>query len=233
MRSVLVALLLSIAACGGSSQNAAPATPTEAPPLPPASGTPIGILVDESGSLHLRDDQVSQLRDIDEQLSARNDAIDSQLAERGAPVGGDAPASSGGGGGRRGGGRRGGMGGMGGGGSGGMGGGGRHHRGGGGAPPGGGDPSQHKPSAASQNELHEQRMANTKDAMARAFALLDPDQQATARKLLTDRGMDLTGAPPAPGSDANAPRPLPSSAESDGHAMPADEPAEPMPAGEP
>ncbi|HEY4181781.1 MAG TPA: hypothetical protein VGM90_33280 [Kofleriaceae bacterium] len=224
MRSFVFVLVLALPACGGSSQTAAPATPTEAPPLPPASGTPIGILVDESGALHLRDDQVSKLREIDEQLSARNDAIDSQLAERGAPVGGEAPAGGGGGGGGRGGGGRhgGGMGGggMGGGGMGG-GGGGRHHRGGGGGGPGGDGSQAAKPSAASQNALHEQRMANTKDAFAKAFALLDPDQQITARKVLTDHGVDTSAAPPEHGADANAPRPL---GEGEGEAMPADEP---------
>jgi hypothetical protein len=45
-------------------------------------------------------------------------------------------------------------------------------------------------------KLHQARKENDTDALKRAFALLDPNQRTTARKLLEDRGVS------APGSDA-------------------------------
>jgi hypothetical protein len=45
--------------------------PDEHPPLPPASGTPIGFLVDEAGALQLSDDQLSKLRAINDDLAGK------------------------------------------------------------------------------------------------------------------------------------------------------------------
>jgi hypothetical protein len=76
-RFALVALLASIApACG----KEAPPNYAEQP-LPPASGTPIGYLIDNSGQLELSAEQVDKLQAIDNSLSARNEAIDTQLRE--------------------------------------------------------------------------------------------------------------------------------------------------------
>ena len=50
-----------------------------APPLPPASGTAIGYLVDSSTQLKLDETQLKKLKEIDESLAARNDALDTQL----------------------------------------------------------------------------------------------------------------------------------------------------------
>jgi hypothetical protein len=51
------------------------------PPLPPASGTPIGYLIDSAGDLHLRDDQMSKLKELDTSLAAEDDEIDTQLRQ--------------------------------------------------------------------------------------------------------------------------------------------------------
>jgi len=168
-------LALALAACGGSS-TPAPQEPADKPPLPPASGTPIGYLIDGAGDLHLRDDQLTQLRQIDTSLSGELDVIDTKL--RGATAkpedsAGPPPQSMGGRGGRRGG-----MGG-------GMGGRGRHRSGG-----GGGSAAPHGDPAAA-DRLTEERRADVKEALARAFAVLDAAQQPAAKKILEDHDVDL------------------------------------------
>ena len=129
----------------------------ELPPLPPASGTAVGYLVDNSSQLELTDDQLTKLKEIDISLSARNDVIDTQLRaiERPAeepPTEKGAPPP-------------------------------RHNN----AP---GAQVKTTPDAA---KLHEARKANDKDALDRAFALLDSKQQARARKLLDERGITAPG----------------------------------------
>ena len=80
---LLSTLFLVLAA--GCSRDGRPTTPiaadSELAPLPPASGTPVGYLLDNSTSLKLSGDQYEKLRQIDASLSARNDAIDTQLRE--------------------------------------------------------------------------------------------------------------------------------------------------------
>jgi hypothetical protein len=58
-----------------------PMHPTEGelPPLPPSSGTPVGYLLDNATQLQLREDQLKQLKEIDQSLSARDAEIDTQL----------------------------------------------------------------------------------------------------------------------------------------------------------
>ena len=79
MRFVLV-LALALAACHSDPQPAHP-EPGEVPPLPPASGTPVGYLIDSSSELNLRDDQLQKLKDIDSSLAAQNADIDVQLRQ--------------------------------------------------------------------------------------------------------------------------------------------------------
>jgi len=50
-------------------------------PLPPASGTAIGYLIDNAGALELTTEQADKLKALDVQLSIRNEAIDTQLRE--------------------------------------------------------------------------------------------------------------------------------------------------------
>lgn len=47
-------------------------------------------------------------------------------------------------------------------------------------------------------KLHAARKENDDDALRKAFAVLDASQQATARKLLEDRGVTPPGAPAKP-----------------------------------
>ncbi|HEX7703813.1 MAG TPA: hypothetical protein VF403_23895, partial [Kofleriaceae bacterium] len=76
MRRLILALLIVVGACHHDPAPAAPADPTDKPPLPPASGTPIGYLIDDAGELKLSDDQVAKLRDIDTSLAADLEKID-------------------------------------------------------------------------------------------------------------------------------------------------------------
>ncbi len=74
----LTAGMLLLGACH---HDPKPMTPKEGelPPLPPASGTAVGYLVDNASQLKLREDQLTKLKEIDTSLSARNDSIDTQL----------------------------------------------------------------------------------------------------------------------------------------------------------
>ena len=177
MRSVIFAILLA----GACHHDPAPATPivdpADKPPLPPASGTPIGFLIDDStGELKLSDDQVAKLRDIDTQLAADLEKIDAATRAANKPADGDSsPPPQGG----RHGGRHGG------GGMGGSPGGGGHRKAGGGS----GAPSP--ATQANLGKLSDERNSDVKDALTRAFAILDDKQQTTAKKILSDHDVDL------------------------------------------
>jgi hypothetical protein len=159
--------------------------PAEKPPLPPSSGTPVGYLVDAAGDLKLTDDQVTKLKGIDEALAARLEALASQARAASKPAdSGDSPPPQPMGGRHGGRGMRGG----------GMGGGGRPHRShaqGSGA--GGG---------AGVARIDNERAAEVKDALQRAFAILDDAQQTAAKKLLADHDVDVDTGDIAPASAA-------------------------------
>src|SRR5688572_26260358 len=80
---LLFLLMLAVGACGPKATKPAA---DEVPPLPPASGTAVGYLVDASGELQLRDDQLTKLKDIDASLAAENGQIDAQLRQIEKPV---------------------------------------------------------------------------------------------------------------------------------------------------
>ena len=213
-RPVLAGILFGLALAIGCSHEATPVVaPDEHPPLPEA--TPIGYLIDDASELHLRDDQLGQLRDLDSALAQRLDAIDAD--QRGPAPAARPPGQSGG---RRGGGRHGGGGRRGGGGA------------GGGGAGGGGDASS--PAAIANAgpatlptdgsgsasppppAVKSDRAGDIKAALVRAFAVLDPDQQPAARKVLADHGIDLDhptssattghpGSPSAPSAGSAAP----------------------------
>jgi hypothetical protein len=182
--------VLLFAACGGNSPPA-PQEPADHLPLPPASGTPVGYLIDGAGELHLRDDQIAQLKQIDSSLASELDVIDTRLRAASPPAqGSGSPPPQMGMGGR--GGRHGG--------------GGRHRGGNGG---GSASPQPHGDPAAA-NRLTEERRADVKDALTRAFAVLDADQKPTAKKLLEDHDVDVDDPKPAAthasdGGDAQVP----------------------------
>jgi hypothetical protein len=51
---------------------------------------------------------------------------------------------------------------------------------------------------AASGRLTEQRTSEVKDALGRAFALLDPTQQAAAKQILADRDIDVDAPASAP-----------------------------------
>ena len=73
----LAVLLGTTAACGGPKNEVI--EPGGPPPLPPASGSVIGYLIDAKAQLSLSDDQLAKLTKIDDSLAARNGQIDAQL----------------------------------------------------------------------------------------------------------------------------------------------------------
>lgn len=164
LRATLCALLL-LAGCRHDT-DPPPMHPTESelPPLPPASGTLVGYLIDNTSQLQLRDDQLKQLKEIDTSLSAKDNEIDTQLRLIEKPE--EDPET-----------------------------------------PRGAPPPRHNNAPGAQvrttpdaGKLHDARKANGAEALEKAFALLDPAQQAAARKLLEDRGVT------APGSDTKQPK---------------------------
>ncbi|MGE0550710.1 MAG: hypothetical protein AB7O24_08220 [Kofleriaceae bacterium] len=56
-------------------------------------------------------------------------------------------------------------------------------------------------------KLHQAKAANSRDALEKAFALLDDNQRSTARKLLDDRGIEAPKAAAKPATPAPAPQP--------------------------
>ena len=197
------ALGLALAAALACSHDARPTVqPDDHPPLPPASGTPIGYLIDDASELALRDDQLTKLKAIDDELSDRLAVLDSQ--QRGDRPRAADPAQSG----RRRGGRRGGggMGGAGGGaGMGGAGTGGRGGRGGGrrGNPGAGSGSGSAAAGGADAGRVSNERATDVREALKRAMALLDPHQREIATRVLSDHGVDLD--PDHPGETEGEP----------------------------
>lgn len=176
LRTMWLGLALATAACH---QEPKPIViPGEVPPLPPASGTPVGYLLDNAGQLKLQPEQREKLQAIDTSLSARNDAIDTQLREIEKPE--EEPEEP------------------------------RKKND---PPP---KPKNMAPGAqpihttADSGKLHAAKAANNEDALKKAFAILDPAQQAAARKLLDERGIASPGgaAQPPPRTEDNGGVPL-------------------------
>jgi hypothetical protein len=166
------------------------------PPLPPASGTPVGYIVDAATDLKLRDDQVQQLKEIDAGLQVQLAPIDKKLAAAGKPHEESSQSSSPGPR-MRGGGRGMGMGGM---------GGGSRMGGAGGAGGGSGTPRRHRGSGSGSgsgndtvDKLTAERNADVHDALVRALAVLDEGQKKQAVEILSDRGVDLDPDHPSDG----------------------------------
>ena len=153
------ALLLALAACHPSPSKPAPG---EVPPLPPASGTAIGYLVDAAGDLKLRDDQLSKLKELDDSLAAENGQIDAQLRQIEKPVPNEELSPQ--------------------------------------AQKAGVKPQRYNnaPGASTittsdSQKLRKLRDDNDRDAIKRAFKILDADQLTKAKQILADRGVAIPG----------------------------------------
>jgi hypothetical protein len=174
LRTTTIALVLAVAGCHHDPQPMH-AKPGDLPPLPPASGTPVGYLIDAAGELQLRDDQLTKLKDIDTSLAARDASIDTQLRqiERPEEEEQDPKATKK-----------------------------RHHNNAPGGPP----------TSRDAAKLHDLRNANDRDALTRAWALLEPAQQSTAKRILEDRGVEVPGTaakkPTGDGTQDGTPVPL-------------------------
>lgn len=80
VRLILLVVLSSLAsACGSSDPKPVKPNDGELPPLPPASGTAVGYLVDNAAQLKLSDEQLDKLKALDTSLAAKNDSIETQL----------------------------------------------------------------------------------------------------------------------------------------------------------
>ena len=190
------------------------AKPGEYPPLPPASGTPVGYIVDASLDLKLRDDQLTKLKELDSRLAAQDDEIDTQLRQIEKTVDEPqdpnekpkrpqhAPAARG---------KRG-----------------AHNTASGG---GGGAGTGKGSSSPEANKLHEMQDANDRTALEQAFAILDEQQRISVRKLLLDHGVeppDDTKKPThAATGDGVLPPPPPPTQGSGGNIPGTDVPGEP------
>jgi hypothetical protein len=161
-------LLLALAGCHYNDPPAA--TPADVPPLPPASGTPIGYLIDSASDLKLRDDQLKQLQELDSSLAAQDADIDVQLRqiekpeeeEQQTPQEAKAHTKKI-----------------------------RYNN----------APGASVKTNADAGKLHEMRADNDKQALGKAWVLLDKDQQQSAKKILEDRGIEV------PGAQKTAPKP--------------------------
>lgn len=166
-------LLLALAtACGGGDPKPMKPKEGELPPLPPASGTAVGYLVDNASQLKLRDDQLEKLKALDTSLSAKNDSIDTQLRTMERPNEEEPQKNK--------------------------------------------PPPRHNNAPGAQittspdaQKLHKMRADNDEAALAKAFAVLDDDQKAVARRLLDERGISTPGAGKQPEPTSDDGKPLP------------------------
>lgn len=175
----LAALLFILAACHHDPQPMHP-NPGDLPPLPPASGTPIGYLLDAKVDLALTPDQVTKLSKIDNSLAARDFEIDTQLRQIERPEEDEelSPKEMKAGMKRQ-----------------------RHAY-----SPKDQQLSTNKDAA----KLHEIRKANDRDAVKQALALLDAQQLDKARAILTEHDVEIPGGPKKPeGPDPNDGQPVP------------------------
>jgi len=177
MRLAALALAILLAACHHDPQPTHPA-PGDLPPLPPASGTPIGYLIDASHDLQLRDDQLTQLQDIDRSLAARDAEIDTQLRQIERPEEEEDPTP-------------------------------KEMKQGKKRPRHAYAPGAAVQTNADAQKLHNIRAANDREAVKKALALLDPNQQDKAKTILTDHDVEVPGSTKKPDHPADDGQPVP------------------------
>jgi hypothetical protein len=175
----LAALVLALACCHSDPTPSHP-KPGDLPPLPPASGTPIGYLLDAKGDLALRPDQVDKLQQLDTSLAARDAEIDTQLRQIEQPQEEEDPTPQQ----QKQGMKR------------------KRHA----YAPG----QQQLSSNADAQKLHAIRDQNDRDAVKKALALLDVDQQGKAKTILADHDVEVPGGPKKSSApDASDGQPVP------------------------
>ena len=162
-------------------RDAPPAHPSDpdVSDQPSSTGTPIGYLIDAAAQLRLRDDQLESLRKIDTNLAAQLKTLDKQLRDasesrQDAPSSTTSNASGTGG-------RGAGIG-----------------RGRGGGRAGGSNPStdasgttpRARRVGGESDQLLEARVADVRDAVRQALAIMDPEQQQRSRQILDGHNVD-------------------------------------------
>lgn len=161
MRFLLV-LAIALSGCHYDGQSTHP-KPGDVPPLPPASGTQVGYLIDSAADLKLRDDQLLRLKEIDQSLAVENADIDVQIRQIERPDEEPAPTPQE----QKAGKKRS-----------------RHNH----------APGAAVVSNADAARLHELRRDNESAALAKAWSILDPEQQGAAKPLLEGRGVGIPGS---------------------------------------
>jgi hypothetical protein len=163
MRFAFLVLTLVFAGCHNDPQPMHP-KPGELPPLPPASGTPVGYLIDAATDLKLRDDQLKQLHQIDDSLAAQDADLDIQIRQIEKPTEEEQPSPQEMKAGKRAA---------------------RHNN----------APGASVQGSANSAKLHDLRKLNDREAVKKAWGVLDAEQQVSAKKILEDRGIEVPGAP--------------------------------------
>jgi hypothetical protein len=174
-RALIFGLLVVLAPACHKDPDIEPQHPKsgDLPPLPPASGTPIGYLLDAQTQLALTPDQLTQLKQLDASLAAQNDSIDTQIRaiekpEPDEPQDPKAPPKR------------------------------TNHA-----------PGKETHTTADSQKLHLMHMANDREALKKVFAILDPKQQESATRILSERGVELPGAKKSTKPDTEDGTPLP------------------------
>lgn len=201
-------LVTAVALAGlGCSHEARPvAAPEEHAPLPPASGSPIGYLVEDAGELKLSDDQLARLRQIDDELGTKLAASETALRTPEPVPRDNRPDAPRGLGFRAGGGRETVD---------------DHgmplaqpvHGSATGFPSDNTQARQYVIPGATIDGIYRDRARDTRDAIRRALALFDDAQQTIARRVLTEHGVDpdtgqTTGGEPGARPDGGDLAPL-------------------------
>jgi len=157
-------LLLALAAfAGGCNRHKDEVIePGGPPPLPPASGTAVGYLVDAAADLQLSTEQLDKLKHIDDSLAAQNGSIEAQIRQIEQPVPNEELSP-------------------------------QQMKAGVKEQRYDNAPGKSTVQTADSQRLHKIHGDNERDALKRAFALLDAKQLEKAKRILQDRGVDVPG----------------------------------------
>jgi hypothetical protein len=156
-------LALAVVAGGCNRQKDEVIEPGGPPPLPPASGTAVGYLVDAQADLQLSSEQLEKLKKIDDSLAAQNGSIEAQLRQIEQPVPPAEQLSP------------------------------QQMKAGEKQERYDNAPGRSTMQTADSQRLHKIHDDNERDALKKAFALLDAKQLEKAKRILQDRGVDVPG----------------------------------------